>query len=105
MGCSPPIVTVDYGETVDLQFTYLDDAGAAIDLTSATPSIFSSTPDIIKTDATFTITDAANGVARFLLDRTSALSLRKGRNNRFRLQMIFGVDSDDVTPDIYIQVM
>lgn len=101
----PAIISVEYGETVDLEFTYRDDSGAPVNLSSASPSIFSATPEIIVTSGSFTITDAVNGKARFLLDRSHALSLRRGRNNRFRLQMIFGPESDDVTPDIYIQVM
>jgi hypothetical protein len=106
MSCtsSPAVICVNYGESVSITLTYLDDAGDAIDLTSATPAVFSSTPEIIIEEATFTVTDAAAGEARFFLDRTSALSLRMGRNNRFRLQMIFGEESDDVTPDIFIQV-
>ena len=105
MSCSPPVISVDYGETVDLEFAYKNEDGTPINLASSVPAIFSAFPEIIKTAGSFTITDAVNGKARFLLDRSHALSLRRGRNNRFRLQMIFGPESDDVTPDIYIQVM
>jgi hypothetical protein len=95
---------INYGETVDIQFTYANEDGTPIDLTTATVSIFSSTPSVIQDEASITITDPTNGVVRMILDRTNALQLRKGRNNRFRVQMIFGPDSDDVTPDIYLQV-
>ncbi|GHA15071.1 hypothetical protein GCM10007989_07280 [Devosia pacifica] len=110
MTCEPIVIgatcddQINYGETVDLLFTYTDENGDPVDLSSATPAIFSSSPDVIKADTEITVADAAAGKVRFLLDRTSALSLRKGRNNRFRLQVIFGADSDDVTPDIYLQV-
>src|SRR5690554_6831192 len=100
----PAIIAVEYGESVDLELSYQNEDGTAIDLTSSVPSVFSSFPSIIKDAAQFTITDAVNGKARFFLDRNDALQLRRGRNNRFRLQMIFGSQSDDVTPDIYIQV-
>lgn len=95
---------INYGETIDLVFTYADEHGNPLDLSSATPSIFSSSPSIIQAVAALSITDAAAGKMRFLLNRTDALELRRGRNNRFRVQMIFGADSDDVTPDIYLQV-
>lgn len=94
---------INYGETIDLVFTYQDTSGP-MDLSSATPSIFSSTPAVIKDAATIEVTDAAAGRVRLLLHRDDAQQLRRGRNNRFRVQMIFGADSDDVTPDIYLQV-
>lgn len=94
---------INYGETIDLVFTY-QDASGPMDLTSAVPSIFSSTPAVIKNSATIEVTDAAAGKVRLLLHRDEALNLRRGRNNRFRVQMIFGAVSDDVTPDIYLQV-
>ena len=95
---------INYGETIDLVFTYTDEAGVAMDLTGATASIFSSTPAVIQAAAVLEITDAIAGQLRFLLHRDDALLLRRGVNNRFRIQMIFGNDSDDVTPDIYLQV-
>lgn len=95
---------INFGETVDIIFTYTDENGAAIDLTSATASIFSSTPSVIQEEAEVTVSDAVNGKVRVLLRRADAVNLRKGLNNRFRLQVIFGSDSDDVTPDIWIQV-
>lgn len=110
MACSPAVIgatcddQINYGETIDLQFTYTDDNGDPVDLSTATVQVFSSTPSVIKDEATVTVTDAANGVVRLLLDRDSALSLRRGRNNKFRMQAIFSADSDDVTPDIYLQV-
>lgn len=111
MACSDPVViggscddAINYGETIDLEFSYTNDDGTPIDLSSASVSIFSSSPDVIKDKATITITDAPNGKVQFLLDRDDALELRRGRNNRFRVQMIFGPTSDDVTPEIYIQV-
>lgn len=111
MSCSTPTVIgascddqINYGESIDLTFVYKNEDDTPIDLTSATVSVFSSVPDIIKEEAVVTVSDAVNGEVRFFLDRTSALELRRGRNNRFRLQTIFGSESDDVTPDIYIQV-
>lgn len=110
-GCHEPVVLgatcddqINYGETIDLQFTYLDANGEPVDLSTASVSIFSSSPSVIKDEMTITLTDAPNGKVRLLLDRDSALSLRKGRGNKFRVQAIFGPDSDDVTPEIYIQV-
>lgn len=94
---------INYGETIDLVFTY-QDASGPMDLTSATPTIFSSSPPVIQNSAVLEITDAPAGKLRILLHRDDALQLRRGRNNRFRVQMIFGADSDDVTPDIYLQV-
>ena len=110
MSCNPPVIgatcddQINYGETIDLQFTYSDEDKNPVDLSAATVQVFSSAPDIIKDAARVEITDAPNGKVRFLLHREDALSLRQGRNNRFQLQAIFGDDSDDVTPDIYIQV-
>lgn len=110
MACDPVVIgatcddQINYGETIDLQFTYTNEDGTPIDLSSSTASVFSSSPDVIRDNAVVTISDAANGVVQFILDKDSALLLRKGRNNRFRLQVIFGSQSDDVTPDIYLQV-
>lgn len=111
MTCCEPVVLgatcddqINYGETIDLQFTYQNEDGTPIDLSTATVRVFSATPSIIETGAQVTIEDPANGVVRFLLDRDDAKALRRGRNNRFTLQAIFGSESDDVTPDIYIQV-
>lgn len=111
MSCFGPVVIgdscddqINYGETIDLEFTYTNEDGTPIDLSTSTVSIFSSSPAIIKDAASITITDAPNGEVRFLLGRDDATQLRRGRNNRFRVQMIFGPDSDDVTPDIYLQV-
>ena len=111
MTCCEPVVLgttcddqINYGETIDLLFTYENEDGSPIDLSTATVQVFSSSPDVIKEKAQITITDAANGKVRFLLDRDDAIHLRRGRNNRFRLQAIFGSQSDDITPDIYIQV-
>lgn len=110
MTCSPIVIgatcddQINYGESIDLELDYKDEDGAAIDLTSATVSVFSSQPAIIKSAAEVTVSDAANGKVRFYLDRTSALSLNRGRGNRFAIQTIFGSESDDVTPDIYLQV-
>lgn len=109
--CDGPVVIgetcddqINYGETIDLELVYKDENGAPINVSTAVPSIFSSAPDVIQKHASLTITDGPNGKVRFLLDRTHALELRKGRQNRFRIQMIFGADSDDVTPDIWLQV-
>lgn len=111
MSCSTPTVIgetcddqINYGETIDLLFTYEDENGTAIDLTSATATVESSTPDVIKEEAVLTVTDAANGKLRFLLHRDYAGDLRRGRNNFFRIKVVFGDDSDDITPDIYLQV-
>lgn len=110
MSTSPIVIgdscddAINYGETVDLQFVYTNEDGTPINLSSASVSIFSSSPEIIQSAATISITDAPNGVVRFLLGRDDALGLRRGRDNRFRVQMIFGSESDDVTPDIYLQV-
>lgn len=95
---------IDYGETIDLTFLYTNDDGTPIDITGATISVFSSSPSVIKDAAEITITDAAGGAARFVLHRDDALGLRRGNNNRFRIQAIFADDSDDMTPDIYLQV-
>lgn len=108
--CETPVIgatcddQINYGETIDLEFIYRDENGNPLDLTSATPAIFSSSPDVIKERAQLSVTDAAAGKLRLLLHRDDALLLRRGRNNRFRVQMVFGPDSDDVTPEIYLQV-
>ncbi len=110
MSCGPAIIgatcddQIDYGETIDLIITYQNEDGTPIDLTSATVDVFSSLPPVIQTAAVITITDAANGKVRFLLHRDFATELKRGANNRFRLRAVFGPDSDDVTPDIYLQV-
>lgn len=95
---------INFGESVDLNFEYKDENGDPMDLTSASVSVYSSTPDIIQEAAVLTITDAANGVVNFLLHRDYADQLRKGRNNFFRIQVVFADDSDDITPEIYLQV-
>lgn len=111
MTCCGPVIIgatcddqINYGETIDLLFTYENEDGTPIDLSSSSVSVFSATPEVIKDKASVTISDPENGQVRFVLDRDDALDLRRGRNNRFRIQMIFGPDSDDVTPDIYLQV-
>lgn len=111
MSCCEPLVIgatcddqINYGETIDLVFTYTNDDGSPIDLTTATALVFSSTPEAIRDRASVTISDPEAGKVRFLLSRDDARELRRGRNNRFRLQVVFGADSDDVTPDIYLQV-
>lgn len=108
--CETPVIgatcddQINYGETIDLEIVYRDESGTPLDLTSATPAIFSSSPDVIKDKAELTVTDGAAGKLRLLLRGADALQLRRGRNNRFRLKVVFGPDSDDVTPEIYLQV-
>lgn len=109
--CGGPVVIgascddqINYGESIDLEFAYKNEDGTPMDLSSATVSVFSSSPSVIKDSASVTVSDAANGKVRFYLGRTHAIDLRKGRNNRFALQVVFGPESDDVTPDIYLQV-
>jgi len=108
--CGPVVVgatcddQINYGETIDLLFTYQDSNGQPIDLSTATAEVFSSNPDVIKNSASITIDSPALGQVRFLLSRDAAASLRIGRNNSFRLRVIFSAESDDVTPDIYLQV-
>jgi hypothetical protein len=110
MSCSTPVIgatpedEINYGESIELILTYKDAEGAPIDLTTATASVFESAPPVIKAEAVVSILDAEAGQIRLFLDRTNALSLRKGKNNWFRLQVIFGAESDDVTPQIYFQV-
>lgn len=95
---------INYGETIDVLFTYTNENGTPIDLSSSTAEVFSSSPAIIKDAGQISISDAPNGVVRFILHRDDAISLRRGISNRFRVRVIFGPDSDDVTPDIYLQV-
>lgn len=108
--CGPAVIgatcddQINYGETINLSLVYTDDAGNPIDLSSASVAVYSSRPDIIKNAGILTITDAQNGEVSFLLERDAAVQLRRGLNNRFRIQAIFGPQSDDITPDIYIQV-
>lgn len=104
MSCEPYVFEFEHGETIDLTFTYENEDGTPIDLSSATVAVFSASSDVFKDNATVTATDAANGVVQFLLDRTSALDLKKGRMYQVRIQAIFGPDSDDVTPDINIRI-
>ena len=110
MACTPIVIgatcddQINYGETIDLLFTYTDENGDPVDLSSATVQVFSSSPSVIMDEATVTVTEAVNGKYRLVLNRDQALNLRRGRNNKFRMQVIFGTDSDDVTPDIYLQV-
>lgn len=95
---------VNYGETIDITFTYKDQNGDPIDLTTSVPSIFSSYPSVIKDHSQLSVIDPSNGKIRMLLLRDHAKELKKGTANRFRLQVIFGSESDDVTPDIWIHV-
>jgi hypothetical protein len=110
MSCNPPVIgatpedEINYGESIELTLTYKDEAGTPIDLSTATVNVFESSPPVIKAEAEVSVLDAVAGQVRFFLDRTNALSLRKGRNNWFRIQVIFGAESDDVTPQIYFQV-
>lgn len=110
MTCGPLIIgagcgdQIDHGETVDLALTYQNEDGSPIDLTGAQVDILSSDPEIIRAAALVTVEDAAAGRVRFLLRRDDAAQLRRGPRNSFRLRAIFGPDSDDVTPDIYLQV-
>lgn len=108
--CGPVVVgatcddQINYGETIDLLFTYQDSNGQPIDLSTSTAEVLSSNPDIIKNSATVTIESASLGQVRFLLNRDVAMGLRRGRNNSFRLRVIFGENEDDVTPEIFVQV-
>ncbi len=111
MSCCGPVIIgatcddqIDYGETIDLIFNYKNEDGTPIDLSSATVEVFSSSPSIIQAEAVITITDGLNGVVRFLLRGDDALQLKRNGTNRFRLKAVFGPDSDDVTPDIFLQV-
>lgn len=105
----PPVIgatledQINFGESIDLIITYKN-GEVPIDLTGATVSIFAAAPPVIKTQAAVTISNASLGKIRFFLGRDDALALRRGRNNWFRLQVVFGAESDDVTPEIYIQV-
>lgn len=109
MSCGPivigdtPETQINYGETIDLVLTYKDQAGP-MDLTGSTVSIISSAPTSIKADAVVSVLDAEAGKVRLLLHRDDSKKLRMGRNNWFRLQAIFGENSDDITPEIYLQV-
>ncbi len=111
MSCCGPVVIgascddqIDYGETIDITFTYKNEDGTPIDLSTSTVAVYSSTPDIIKEAAEVTITEPLEGKVRFLLLRDDAEQLRRNMSNRFRLRAIFGSESDDITPDIYLQV-
>lgn len=111
MSCCGPVVIgascddqIDYGETIDLIFTYQNEDGTPIDLSSTVVDVFSSNPSIIQAAAVVTVSDAVNGKVRFLLHADDALQLKRSANNRFRLRAVFGPDSDDVTPDIFLQV-
>ncbi|MGU3493370.1 hypothetical protein ACLBXM_04940 [Xanthobacteraceae bacterium A53D] len=110
MTCGPLIIgagcgdQIDHGETIDLALTYQNEDGTPIDLTDAQVEVLSSDPDIIRTAAVVTVEDAAAGLVRVLLRRDDAAQLRLGPRNSFRMRAIFGPDSDDVTPDIYLQV-
>lgn len=94
---------VNYGETIDLTITYKDQGGL-IDLSQAVVTVSASVPPVIKLQAEITVVDAVNGKVRLLLHRDDALKLRRGRNNWFCLKAVFGTESDDVTPEIYIEV-
>lgn len=108
--CGPPVIgatcddQITYGETIDLHITYTNEDGSPIDLTSASVEVFSSVPPVIREQASVSIVDAPAGRVRFVIDRDAALSLRRGPANRFRLRAIFGPESDDITPDIILQV-
>ena len=110
MSCGPLVIgagcddQIDYGETIDLAITYQNEDGTPIDLSDATVEVASSDPEIIRAAALVTVEDAASGQVRFLLRRDDAAQLRRGPRNSFRLRAIFGPDSDDVTPEIYLQV-
>ena len=110
MSCGPLIIgsgcddQIDWGETIDLTLQYQNEDGTPIDLSGATVRVYSSDPAIIKESAVVTIEDAAAGQVRLLLGRDHATGLMRGPRNRFRLQAIFGPDSDDMTPDIILQV-
>lgn len=108
--CGPAVIggtcddQINYGETIDLSISYANENGTPIDLTTALVEVFSSVPELIKEKARISIADAAAGKVRFYLSAADAMGLRRGMGNRFALRATFGSQSDDVTPDIYLQV-
>lgn len=94
---------INFGESIELILTYEDEAGPT-NLTGATASIFASNPPVLKEECSVSVHDAAAGKIRMFLHRDHADKLRRGPNNWFRLQVIFSAESDDVTPEIFIQV-
>jgi len=111
MSCGDPIIIgdgcgaqINYGEAIELLFEYRNDDDTPIDLSTSSVSVYSSSPSAIKDSGAVDIVDAASGAVRFFLSAGAALNLRKGINNRFRIEVVFGDLSTDITPEIYIKV-
>ena len=95
---------VRLGEALDLRFFYKNEDGSPINLTSSEVVVSSSSPGEIKDRAEVSIIDGPAGAVRVFLSAEDTLYLRLGPGNRFRLLATFGTGSNDLSPEIYVQV-
>lgn len=94
---------VNKGETLDLNLAYTDSNGDPLDLSSATVEIAESYPTTLADNLTLTVTNAAGGIVRCVLDAADN-DLPVGRLSWFRVRTVFGAADEDVTPKIWIQI-
>lgn len=111
MSCGSPIIIgdgcntqINYGESIELFLEYRNEDDTPIDLSTSSVSVYSSSPSAIKDLGTVEIVDAEAGSVRFFLSAEDSLNLRKGINNRFKIETVFGDLSTDITPEIYLKV-
>lgn len=99
-----PFITTTKGSCIKQVIQYTDDEGTPIDITGYQFSVFESVPPIIKTNTTFTVENALEGRIEMYLDDESALNLRLGSANWFRLSVVDPYGCRDTTDKIGIVV-
>jgi hypothetical protein len=97
-------ILTNFGETLRFTAVY-----ANTDLTDATVrvAVIANTVQAVPSalgNANLQIIDAASGIISFELSSDDASELYTGRNNWFRIELTFEDGSNEITPQIWINV-
>lgn len=95
---------INKGESLDRVLRYLDENGAARDLTGATFSVTESYPSSIVADMEIALISAAAGTVGLSMSAANMAKLGEGRVNWFRIKTTFPTGQPDVTSKIWIQI-
>lgn len=93
-------IQVNKGECIDFELAYTD----PMNLTGIEVRVCdANSAGLAK--AVITKTDEVNGKCQFHLSKENAASLRMGKTNCFRVELLFPNGCNDVTPLIWITVI
>jgi hypothetical protein len=95
---------VNPGESMRYRLTYKDDTDQPIELTGATVTVFKSNDPMLLENATVSVTNATLGIVDFEISGEFTVCWTPGLHRWFRVKMIYPSGSNDVTPQIWIQV-